>query len=1203
MSWIKDMISPKTRQWEEFYRNRWQHDKVVRSSHGVNCTGGCSWNIHVKEGIVVSEAQALDYPLLENSLPPYEPRGCQRGISFSWYLYSPVRVKYPLIRGALLDLFAEEKQKTGDAFVAWQNIQNDPHRRKRYQQARGKGGFRRATWDEVLEIIGAANIYTAKKYGPDRVVGFSPIPAMSMISFAAGSRFLQLFGGVHLSFYDWYCDLPNSFPEIWGEQTDVGESADWYNSKFIAVMGANLGMTRTPDVHFFAESRHNGTKTVVFSPDLSMVSKYADQWVPVHAGQDGAFWMAVTHVILKEAHLDKPIPYFIEYTKKYSDAPYLVEIKSESGRNVPGRLLRANSIKKYAGIENGDWKFLNLDEKTGDFVCPSGSSGHRWQDKKGFWNLNYNDGENGAGYDPVLSLIKQNDEVLQVEFTEFSKNIKSQRGVPVKYVQTESGKVAYTTVYDLLMGQYGINRGLGGDYPTSYDDATEAYTPAWQEIYTGISSATVLQFAREWCRTAEVTNGKCMVIIGAGVNHWYHSNLMYRAATMSLILTGCIGVNGGGMNHYVGQEKLAPFDSWGSIMSGKDWGIPARFQQSPIWHYIHSDQWRYDGNQADYNTVPKNDFSSQHSADLIVKSVKNGWMPFYPQYDKSNFDIAKEAQKAGAKDLKGIQDFVIGQLKKGDLKYSVTNPDEEINFPRVWFIWRGNALLSSGKGHEYFLKHYLGTHHGEIADEVAHEFVKEIEWKENAPEGKMDLVVDLNFRMDTTALYSDIVLPAASWYEKADLNTTDMHSFIHPLSPAIPPVWESKSDWVIFREIAKITSEFAKKHFAEPMLDIVNLPIHHDSKGEISQSSIQDWSKGECDPVPGKTMHQIVTVERDFTKIYEKFVTLGKNVRNGLGAHGISFRCDDFYDQLLEDEGHVTKIGQEIYPSIKEDIEAINAVLLLSSVTNGLLSGRAFDDAGKNTGLDFSNIKPINNDITITFNDIIAQPRRLLNSPLWSGLMDGGRAYSAFTLNIEYLVPWRTLTGRQHLYLDHEGYMLFGENLPTYKPSPRPELYGDNRKTVVEGKARLFNVLTPHGKWHIHSTYGDTLRMLTLSRGMEPCWLNEKDAKDLDIKDNDWVEVLNDNGVYCTRACVSSRIPPGICIIYHAPERTYSVPKSPSRGNKRAGSHNSLTRVHLKPNLLVGGYGQFTFGMNYWGPVGVNRDTFALVKKMDNVTF
>lgn len=149
----------------------------------------------------------------------------------------------------------------------------------------------------------------------------------------------------------------------------------------------------------------------------------------------------------------------------------------------------------------------------------------------------------------------------------------------------------------------------------------------------------------------------------------------------------------------------------------------------------------------------------------------------------------------------------------------------------------------------------------------------------------------------------------------------------------------------------------------------------------------------------------------------------------------------------------------------------------------------------------------------------------------------------------------------------------------------------------------MLNVLTPHGKWHIHSTYGDTVRMLALSRGMEPCWLSEEDAAEMGIKDNDWVEVFNDNGVYSTRACVSSRIPKGVCIVYHAVDRTYSVPKSQIRGGKRSGMNNSFTRIHLKPNLMTGGYGQFTYHMNYWGPVGVNRDTFALVQKMDKVEF
>lgn len=1203
MSWIKDMISPRTRNWEEFYRNRWQYDKVVRSTHGVNCTGGCSWNIHVKDGIVVSEYQALDYPLLESSLPHYEPRGCQRGISFSWYLYSPVRVKYPMIRGALIDLFRAEKEKTGDALLAWQNIQQDPVKRRRYQKARGKGGFRRISWDEALEIIGAANIYTAKKYGPDRVVGFSPIPAMSMMSFAAGFRFLQLFGGVSLSFYDWYCDLPNAFPEIWGEQTDVGESADWYNSKFVAVMGANLGMTRTPDVPFFAQSRHNGTKTVVFSPDFSMVSKYADQWIPLHAGQDGAFWMAVTHVILKEAHAEQQIPYFIEYTKKYSDGPFLVELNKEDDGYVPGRLLRANLLEKYKDIENGDWKFLNIDESSDEFVCPRGSSGHRWQQEKGSWNLQYKDGETGEEYSPMLTLLNKNDEILQVNFTRFDKMQTFKRGVPVRYLKTGNGKIAYTTVYDLMMAQHGVDRGLDGDFPKGYEDAGSVYTPAWQEIYTGIGADTVIRFAREWYNTARATNGKCMIIIGAGVNHWYHSNLIYRAATMSLMLTGCIGVNGGGLNHYVGQEKLAPQDSWAPIMSGKDWKIPPRFQQSPIWHYIHSSQWRYDGNQADYNAVPKNDFSSQHSADLIAKSVRNGWMPFYPQYNKNTFDIAKEAKKAGAGNKKEVQDYIIDQLKTGKLKYSVTQPDEEENFPRVWFIWRGNALLASAKGHEYFLKHYLGTHHNEIADEVANQFVKEVEWKENAPEGKMDLVVDLNFRMDTSALYSDIVLPAASWYEKADLNTTDMHSFIHPLSAAIPPVWESKTDWEIFREIARVTSETAKTHLPEPQRDIVNLPIAHDTRGEIAQTEIKDWFTGECEPIPGKTMHNIEIIERDYTQLYNRFISLGDNMMDAVGAHGISFPVDDYYEQLLRGEKPVNTFGGKSYPSIKEDVNAIDAVLLLSSLTNGRLSERAYLSAEKNTGLDLSKLRTINNDASCTYKDLQAQPRRLLNSPIWSGLNENGRAYSAYSYNVEYLSPWRTLTGRQHFYLDHQGYILFGENMPTYKPSPRPELYGELRMSVNDGTAKLLNVLTPHGKWHIHSTYGDTLRMLTLSRGMEPCWISEEDAEELGIKDNDWVEVLNDNGVYCTRACVSVRIPKGVCIIYHSPERTYSIPKSPSRGNRRAGGHNSLTRVHLKPNLLVGGYGQFTFSINYWGPVGSNRDTFVLVKKMDKVEF
>ena len=673
---------------------------------------------------------------------------------------------------------------------------------------------------------------------------------------------------------------------------------------------------------------------------------------------------------------------------------------------------------------------------------------------------------------------------------------------------------------------------------------------------------------------------------------------------MALMLCGCVGRNGGGLNHYVGQEKLAPMDSWSNLAFAKDWNPGARLQQAPIWHYMNTSQYRYDGDYTKYNTVPDNELTRPHTADQIFKSVRNGWMPFYPQFKQNTLDLAKEAQAAGATDDEGIKQYVFEKLKSKELEYCVGDPEAPESHPRVWYIWRGNAIVGSMKGTEYCLKHYLGAHSNinALDSEVT---TQDVKWPEAAAEGKMDLVVNLNFRMDSSALYSDIVLPAASWYEKADLNSTDMHSFIHPLSRAIAPVWESKSDWEIFRDLAKATSEVAKKYLPEPVKDILTVPIVHDSPGEIAQPEVKDWYKGECEPVLGKTMHDLGVFERDYTKLYEKFCALGDKVRSGgLGAHGNHFMCEDEYDEMITSPHFpVEKIDGKVYPSLKEDVSACNAVLHLSSLTNGELTVRAYANAEKKTGLELAHLGAGSKDVRINYADLQAQTRRYNNSPLWSGLMDKGRAYAAYTYNVEHMVPWRTLTGRQHFYLDHEMYIAYGEHLPTYKPSPKPEAYGDLKQTLKEGKAKVLNVLTPHGKWHIHSTYGDTLRMQTLSRGCEPCWLSEADAEDLGIKDNDHVEVYNDHGIYCTRAVVSSRIPRGVCIVYHVPERTLGIPKTEQRGRKRGGGHNSMTRVHLKPNFLCGGYGQFSYHFNYWGPIAPNRDSHVTVRKMDKVVY
>ena len=395
------------RTWEDSYRNRWAHDKIVRSTHGVNCTGACSWKIFVKGGIVTWEIQQTDYPRTRWDMPNHEPRGCARGASYSWYLYSANRVKYPMVRGRLLKHWRTARLER-DPVAAWGSIVENEDKRRDYQQVRGLGGFVRSNWDEVNEIVAAANVYTIKKHGPDRVIGFSPIPAMSMVSYAAGSRYLSLIGGVCMSFYDWYCDLPPSSPQVWGEQTDVPESADWYNSSYIIAWGSNVPQTRTPDAHFFTEVRYKGTKTVAVTPDYSEVAKLSDIWMHPKQGTDAAVAMAMGHVILKEFYFPdggkQRSAYFDDYVRRYTDMPMLVMLKEHrlpSGEviMVPDRYVRASDFDgNLDQANNPEWKTVAVDG-SGDAVVPQGAIGFRWgpdgRADAGQWNLEAKEARRG----------------------------------------------------------------------------------------------------------------------------------------------------------------------------------------------------------------------------------------------------------------------------------------------------------------------------------------------------------------------------------------------------------------------------------------------------------------------------------------------------------------------------------------------------------------------------------------------------------------------------------------------------------------------------------------------------------------------------------------------------------------------------------------------------------------------------------------
>ncbi|MBX0315970.1 nitrate reductase subunit alpha [Planococcus glaciei] len=1201
-SW--SILEEKNRDWENMYRQRWSHDKVVRTTHGVNCTGSCSWKVFVKNGIITWENQQIDYPSCGPDMPEFEPRGCPRGATFSWYEYSPLRVKYPYMRGRLWRLWKAARETHRNPVAAWASIVEDPEKAQFYKSARGKGGHVRVNWEDALELIAAQLIYTIQKYGPDRIAGFTPIPAMSMVSYASGARFISLLGGEMLSFYDWYADLPPASPQIWGEQTDVPESSDWYNAGYLMMWGSNVPLTRTPDAHFMTEVRYKGTKVVSVAPDFAENVKFADNWLAPNPGSDAALAQAMTHVILDEFYQKRQEPMFINYAKQFTDMPFMILLDPHEDALKGGRFLRASDLGNAS--QHADWKPVIFDEAADSLMVPNGTMGQRWEEDKK-WNLIL-ENEDGSRVEPALSVEGHGEEWLEVVFPYFDNagNGVFKRVIPAKKVVLADGSERYAaTVYDLMMSQYGVARIDSPYNAKDYFDEDSHYTPAWQEKVTSVKASIVIQIAREFAQNSIDTGGRSMIIMGAGINHWFNSDTIYRSILNLVVLTASQGVNGGGWAHYVGQEKCRPIEGWSTIAFAKDWQGPARLQNATSYFYFATEQWRYEEGGTDSLKSPTSgDVSYQHPADYNVLAARLGWLPSYPQFDKNSLLFAEEAAREGKKTNKEIIDHAVEQVTSRKTKFAIEDPGAAENFPRSLFIWRSNLISSSAKGQEYFMKHLLGTSNGLLAEPNTESKPEEIVWREDV-EGKLDLMVALDFRMTSTPLYADIVLPAATWYEKTDLSSTDMHPFVHPFNPAVNPLWESRSDWDIYSKLAERFSEMAKTHLPGVYKDVVTTPLAHDTISEISQPMgvVKDWTKGEIDAEPGKTMPNFSIVERDYTKIHDKYISLGPNLVVGkTGAHGVSFSVADEYEELKHING--TFFDDSIkngLPKIQTARQVADAMLNLSSATNGRVSQKAYEEAEKDTGVQLKDISADRAAEKITFQSITVQPREVIPTPVFSGSNKMGRRYSPFTTNIERLVPFRTLTGRQHFYIDHEIFQQFGEALPVYKPTLPPMVFGVNDKKIKGGVDSLvLRYLTPHGKWNIHSTYQDNQHMLTLFRGGPTVWINNDDAAAHNIADNDWLEVYNRNGVVTARAVVSHRMPRGTMFMYHAQDKHINVPGSEIT-DTRGGSHNAPTRIHMKPTQMVGGYAQLSYGFNYYGPIGNQRDEYVAVRKMKEV--
>lgn len=917
------------RGWESFYKDQWTFSHFSRIAHSANCTGNCTWKGYVKNGILYKEEQFADYPDIGSTVPTYNPRGCQKGANYKEYVYGPQRVKYPLIRA--------------DYSPANPN-----------PATRGQGRFRRATWDEALSLIAGKMVdvintpwldgATNRSASPDQLFFYAAIPAKHHITLSGGFRLANLLGAPIGSFYDWYCDNPPGQPMTWGVQTDACESADWFNSTFIMIQGANLLETRIPDAHYFHEARQKGCKTVVVAPEHSPVAIHADLFLPIKPGTDGAFCLGMCHVVVNENL------YQAEYLKQFTDMPLLVYT---SGPNA-GKFVRTDQNPYVSHPTTGAPTPNPLFSEFRAYVA-------------------------GTGFvtPPSGSLTAYNPELLPG---------------PLTYTDGETVK----TVFQLL------------------SETLAAYSPAAVEAITGISAQTIVDMAHDFASNSgfatkdlpadQKRGGR--IIEGAGTNHYYNNDLINRAQILILALTGNVGYPGSGFDHYVGQEKL-----WGEEgffrMSFPNGRARQRFQPTTLWSYVHS------GTTSDVDGVLPRPISQ-----YIADSVASGWMPLWPK----------------------------GTLANG-------RP------PKVMFVWGAN-YLNQAKGQAKVL---------------------------NTLWPKLDLIVDLNFQMDTTAMFADVVLPAASYYEKFDLNTSDLTTFVIPFTPVIDPLFESRTDWQIWRSLAQaiqdtgfvgFTDDFAPFGGFHYPSGLAVPPLPRDFRNLVNQ--FDTWASPNAALSPAN---------------YPPINTL--NVANDRDA------CQWLLDSSPEMAGLTIK-----HPGLE----------------------------GNPVG-DYRFTSPAQVD-ALPANSIIKHPQRFISaSEEWTSDILPGVPYYCFQRMTEHEHPLNTLTKRQQFYHDHAWMLELGEQLPVHKG---PVDVDRN----AQGNPYPLRWITPHGRWSIHSTWRNAKFQLRLQRGRPVVYLSPAEAAGRGLRDNDLVTVFNNHGSLDAHLYISPRMPDGMAMMYHGWE-AYTVAGGP----------------------------------------------------------
>lgn len=248
-------------------------ERIVPSACVHNCPGRCVLRAHVRDGVIVhisSDDQGADQPHHR------QLRACARGRAYRQRVYHPDRLTHPLVR-------------TGD---------------------RGSGSFRRASWDEALDLAAESIRRVRGRYGNDSLL---VLPGSGHQGLLNGNRLaerlLGLCGG-YLGCYNNYSNACTTHATLatYGTVESGNSYDDLVNSRLIILWAASLAETAvgTGAPWYVHQARQAGARVVYVDPiHTDTAAALADQWIPIYPGTDNAMMDAMAHVMISEGLHDR----------------------------------------------------------------------------------------------------------------------------------------------------------------------------------------------------------------------------------------------------------------------------------------------------------------------------------------------------------------------------------------------------------------------------------------------------------------------------------------------------------------------------------------------------------------------------------------------------------------------------------------------------------------------------------------------------------------------------------------------------------------------------------------------------------------------------------------------------------------------------------------------------------------------------------